>query len=194
MVADDDGEAEADIPVSLDDLMDPDPIPEGLSGPAHDTEDDDESGGGKKIKIIAIAAAISFLVLVGSLFVGREVIIGMWPGSRDIYAMAGLDVTIPGEGLAIRDYTARRETRDGSSFMIIEGKVTNVTDLDRAIPPIRVSLLNPLKKQLMTVVVQPEKAILPAADSITFKAEFENPPATAREMEVTFVDPDNPNQ
>ncbi|MCK4938717.1 MAG: DUF3426 domain-containing protein, partial [Rhodospirillaceae bacterium] len=191
MVADGSGETEADVPVSLDDLMDPEPIPEGLSGPAHETEDDDEDGSGGKLKIIAIAAAVSFLVLVGSLFVGREVIIGMWPGARDIYAMAGLDVTIPGEGLAIRDYTARRETRDGSSFMIIEGKVTNITDLDREIPPIRVSLLNPLKKQLMTIIVYPENSILPAADSITFKAEFENPPATAREMEVTFVDPND---
>ncbi|MDH3335366.1 MAG: DUF3426 domain-containing protein, partial [Rhodospirillaceae bacterium] len=188
----DSDEAPTDEPVSLDDLMDPDPIPEVFTGPELETEDED--GGSNKVKIIAIAGGVAFLLLIASLFVGRELIIGVWPGARDIYAVAGLDVSIPGEGLSIRDYTARRETRDGSSFMIIEGKITNITDLDRMVPPIKVSLLSPLKKQLMTVIVQPEKEMLSAADTITFRAEFENPPATAREMEVTFIDPNKPDQ
>ena len=57
------------------------------------------------------------------------------------------------------------------------------------VPLIRVSLYNSDDKEVQSVVVTPTKAELKPKATVGFKARLEDPPASARRLEVTFTRP-----
>lgn len=199
-----DGDKAETIHIEVEDLPEAEPIPEVFTGPAPRRKDDDdeipvgrprfkqpqpEKKGGA-LKIVLVLFALLFIGAAGFIFLGKNIIIGMYPPAKDLYVQYGLYTPEPGEGLNPQDIKPARDVRNGIDYLIVEGKIVNITDQAIAVPPLRVSLTNPDGKVVASQIMELGKAELQAGESYPFKAEFENPPGTARQMTVDFVGPD----
>ena len=176
-----------DGPIDPDSIPDPEPIPESLSAPQ--TSGDDAEPGNRGKLIIIGAAALVVVLLGAGLFFGRGLIVSMWPGANNIFSMIGLSADTLGAGLDIRNVKSERETKDDVDILVVRGIVANVGEEPRMVPLIRVSLYNSDDKEVQSVVVTPTKAELKPKATVGFKARLEDPPASARRLEVTFSRP-----
>lgn len=193
----DDDEAET-IEVE-DDEDELDAIPEGLTTPLLD--DDDEIPVGRPhfkkppvekkkpiAMIIGIIFAVLFIGVAGGGIALKDTIIEAMPMAKDYYVMAGLHTVEPGEGLSHEDVKPRRDVRNGVDFLIIEGNVINIAEGPLAVPMLKVELTNTEGKAIRTSITELPKTQLEPGDKIPFKVEFENPPGTARSMTLGFAD------
>jgi len=144
-----------------------------------------EEKGGGFVKFLMVS-----LLLIGGLvagvYFGKDYIVDFYPDAEEYYAMAGLGGDAPGAGLDIRNVRSDRSNADGKDVLAVWGSVINVTDQDRMVPQIRVSLYDARNEEVQFMVVQPAKPKLGASENIGFKAEIEDPVPTARRLEVTF--------
>ena len=181
---------DADEEVDLEDIPDPEPIPQVFS-PDHDgfIDEDDLKKGGKS-KVIGIAAAgVVVIVLGAGAFFGRSLIVDLWPGAADIYSMVGLGGEELGAGLDIRDVKSSREVEGGVDVLVVRGVVANVTEEDRMVPMIRIALYDSAGEEVQHVIAPPLKNRLQPGVTIGFSAKLPEPSALARRLEVTFSEP-----
>jgi len=181
--SDDDEEPPIDDP---DTIPEPEPIPQVLSAEDDGSIDDlDEKKGGKG-KIIGIAAAVLIIALGAGVFFGKSFIVGLWPGAVDIYAMVGLGGDELGAGLDIRNVKSSREVDGGVDVLVVRGVVANISEEDRQVPMIRVSLFDGGGEEIQHVVAAPVKSRLPGGATVGFRAQLAEPSPLARRLEVTF--------
>ncbi|HJO96445.1 MAG TPA: DUF3426 domain-containing protein, partial [Rhodospirillales bacterium] len=87
----------------------------------------------------------------------------------------------------IRNVKSERLKEQGADVLVVRGMIVNISDEPRAVPLIRVVLLDASEEEVQMSTVKPGKAEIPAGDNIGFRARLENPAATARRLEVTFT-------
>lgn len=83
----------------------------------------------------------SFLTLA-VVFMAKSPIVHRWPQTVLLYKTLGFDVKAPGEGLRLSEVTAEKRVDNQSKTLVVEGKMTNMTDHDIAYPPLHVVLKN----------------------------------------------------
>jgi hypothetical protein len=179
------GDEESEDVLDPDDLPEPEPIPEVFTP---SDAGDDEAEGGRRGLVIAAAGVGVVAVLVAGLFFARLQIAALVPGVASVYAMVGLSVDTLGAGLDIRNVTSKRSTEQGTDVLVVRGIITNISDESRAVPLIRVVLLDAGEEEVQALTVKPVETEIPAGDDIGFRARLENPPGTARRLEVTFTE------
>lgn len=181
---------DADEEVDLEDIPDPEPIPQVFSPDDDDSIDDDKLKKGGKGKVIGIAAAVVVVIVLGAgAFFGRSLIVDLWPGAADIYSMVGLGGEELGAGLDIRDVKSSREVEGGVDVLVVRGVVANVTEEDRMVPMIRIALYDSAGEEVQHVIAPPLKNRLQPGATIGFSAKLPEPSALARRLEVTFSEP-----
>ena len=181
---------DADEEVDLEDIPDPEPIPQVFSPDHDDSIDDDDLKKGGKSKVIGIAAAVVVVIVLGAgAFFGRSLIVDLWPGAADIYSMVGLGGEELGAGLDIRDVKSSREVEGGVDVLVVRGVVANVTEEDRMVPMIRIALYDSAGEEVQHVIAPPLKNRLQPGVTIGFSAKLPEPSALARRLEVTFSEP-----
>ena len=188
----------------LEDGEEGEPIPEALTAPLLRDDDDEIPVGrprfqqpqpetkGRGLMIFLILLGVTLLGVVGFAFLAKDTVFSLYPPAKQMYIDFGLYEPAPGEGLAIpqNEIKPTRDLRGGVEFLFVEGKVINITDKPVAVPPLRVSLTNNDGKVVASEVLELNKAELEPGETLSYKAEFESPPGTARSMTVDFVDPD----
>ncbi len=182
--------------IQPEDIPDPDPIPEAFA------IDDDEIPIGRprfhrpqqkstgKLKIALFSIVGLFVALSLVIVLAKGMVMKYVPASKSLYVLSGLYTPDPGEGLVPQDITPTRDVRGGVEYLIITGKIVNITKQPIVVPPLKVSLTTPQNKVLAHTVMKLSKDVLKAGGSIAFKAEFKNPPGTARQMTVKFISPE----
>ena len=101
--------------------------------------------------------------------------------------MIGLSGDTLGAGLDIRNVKSERETKDDVDILVVRGIIINVAGEPRMVPLIRVSLYNSDNEEVQSLIVKPAKPELKPKATAGFRARLEDPPASARRLEVTFT-------
>ena len=191
----DDDEAET-IEVEDDEM---EPIPDGLSEPMPRHDDDEIPVGRPRFKkpppekkkpvalIVAIVFAVLFIGTALTAFLAKDAIIKAIPMTKDYYVMAGIHKPEAGEGLAHQNVVGRRDVRNAIDYLIVEGVVANVVEEPVHVPLLKVALTNLKGEEVVIQTQELAKTQLEPGETISFKVEFENPPATARSMALSFV-------
>ena len=193
LMGESDAEDDEDGYDSLDDIPDPEPIPESLMSydsdddDEDDDEDDDDEGGRPIGLIIGIVFLVMLVGILAGGFFARGMIQEMVPQTKGLYKAIGLAEDL-GTGLAIEDVRSERGTEGEIDVLIITGTVANISDMPRDVPLIRVSLYNGDGEEVQFLNVTPEPANIPPGEKIDFKGTVMDPAATARRMEVTFTE------
>lgn len=147
------------------------------------------AGGGRAGKRRLPVGWIAFGVVAAGLAVGgvlaRDAIVGAWPPSARLYDLVGLAVDPPGAGLKLQGVRSEHRVENGSALLIVEGRIVNDSDRERAVPKLRAVTLDAEKKPLKTWTIEPsQNGLLPGEVAIFQSAEPD--PGAAAEVMITF--------
>ena len=166
-----------------DQIADPPPIPAQL------IRADDTDPQGKK----GVIGWLVLLVLLGGLggagYVFSDKIIQMVPLSAKLFEAVGAHVPYAGEGLDLRELPAERRDEDGIDVLVISAEVSNISDVDRNLPVVRVELLDPLDRVVQRKDIRAEVMVMTPGETLTVQTKIRNPNPNATQLSITFIDP-----
>ena len=174
-----------------EDLPEPEPIPGVFTAPESVPEGQESKRGLGMIISLAAVLVLVPTVLGAGLFFGRAQVVDLWSGAAPLYAMIGFPVETLGAGLEFRNVKSERLFEKGVDMLVVGGRISNISDEPRDVPLIRVALIDVSDQEVQSLVLPPDKDRIPAGESIRFRAQLENPPGTARGLEVTFTEGDS---
>ncbi len=192
------GEPEAAIDIDdIDDIPDPDPLPDSLTSDLSDEPDmprrrrRGKKSAEPKKKSKALMVIIMLLVIIGAMLGGlyflRPLVLQYVPALAPVYDMIGVSSEKLGDGLAIEDINYQRVTNGGVDFLIVTGNISNVSASALDIPLIQAVLSNADGEQIQLVVQEPPQSVIEPQDLISFKIEVEEPSPLARRVNVSFA-------
>lgn len=140
----------------------------------------------RRLVMIAAAAATTAVLCLAALLALQTPITRAIPGMAVVYNWAGLAPPPPGADLDIAEVSSSREWAGGDDVLIISGSVTNTAADARALPPLRVTLFDAANRQVQESIVEAEKPVLAAKETVHFSVRIVSPASTARRMVVSF--------
>jgi hypothetical protein len=111
--------------------------------------------------------------------------LGLLPASQKAYAGLGLPVS----SLTIEKVHAEPAFQGGRPVLSVTGQLRNLRDDAAEAPALRVSLLDRFGKAVATKVARPIDAAVPAHAVRYFAITLVDPPASIRDLQVTFEPP-----
>lgn len=162
------------------------PIPEGSGIPVVHAES--KSPVSKKGVAGALAALLVFILLSGLIVILREPVARAWPPSALLYEMAGLPISVPGEGLVFDQVKAvATPDAEGHYTLTISGTILNLRDQDAVLPKIQASLVHDgaAGAEGWPVIVEAHK--IKGEETMPFTASFEGLPDDVDEVNIRFV-------
>lgn len=117
------------------------PIPEGSNVPAMQG-DSHKQGKNSGATGAILAALVLFTLLSGVVFVMRAPLVQAWPPLAYVFDLAGLPVTVPGEGLIFDQMKAHAvPDENGKYTLTLSGNIINLKARDATLPKIKARLI-----------------------------------------------------
>ncbi len=135
--------------------------------------------------LVGWLVGVLVVLIVASAVIGRNEIVAGFPASATIYHKLGLPVAVR-LGLQFEGITSKRIQEGGVAVLVVEGEVVNVSDQNRAVPPIRITLLDGGGRRLQQELFRAQAAELKAGSKTSFSGRLVNPAEQARNFSVTF--------
>lgn len=172
------GEKQADI--NLDDDQ-PQPIPDVFAS---------QPSGKKGTGFLWFLLVVLLLGgLGGGGYYYQDKVVEIWPPAHDLMTEAGLRRERPGAGLELRNAgTPERFVHNDTEVLIVRGIIANVSDRERAVPTMRLVLLDKDKNVVQEKLAQPPVTALEPTGTAGFRIILERPDPNAVEVNVLFVD------
>ncbi|HEY6578310.1 MAG TPA: DUF3426 domain-containing protein [Rhizomicrobium sp.] len=131
------------------------------------------------------ALAIMIFLIGWTLYRFRQEIVTLWPQSSSMFATIGVGVNA--HGIAINDWSYRRETENGQVVMVVTGKLVNTSSHELTVPPVRVALTDGNQRELYHWTFHPPQDTLKPGQSLGFSTRLAGPPPGARQVQLGFV-------
>jgi predicted Zn finger-like uncharacterized protein len=125
------------------------------------------------------------VLVAASAVIGRNEIVAAFPASEAVYRTLGLPLTVQ-LGLQFADVTSRRLSEGGIAVLVVEGKIVNLSEQDRTVPPIRMTLLDGGGRQLQEELLEAEHGMLSGGGETSFSGRIVNPADQAQNFSLTF--------
>jgi predicted Zn finger-like uncharacterized protein len=135
--------------------------------------------------LVGWLVGVLILLVAASAVIGRNEIVAGFPASASIYQKLGLPVAFE-LGLKFEGVTSRRLQEGGVAVLVVEGEVVNVSDRNRPVPPIAVSLLDSGERRLQQELFRAADVELEPGAKTSFSGRLVNPAEQARTFSVTF--------
>jgi len=134
-----------------------------------------------------IVLLLVVIAVIAGLIFGREALVAAWPPANRIYASFGFPVDLPGMGLAFRDVTSSRTEENGRSFLLVRGRVANITNAERAVPGVRILLKDEQDQVVQDWSFKTDRASIGPGEAVPFETRVAEPSAQARGLTIEFV-------
>ncbi len=115
-----------------------------------------------------------------------EQIVRFWPQSATLYGLFGKEVNTM--GIDIRNYSYHYEIQDGTTVLVIEGEVVNLTDEPKLLPLFQVSLRDAGQRPILDWVFQTDLRELEPHQASPFVTHTDNPPERAHDIWIGVAD------
>ena len=125
----------------------------------------------------------SFLTLA-IVFAGKNPIVEHWPQMALLYKTIGFDVKAPGEGLRLSEITAEKRVDNQSKTLVVEGKMTNMTEHDIAYPALHVILKNDRNAVTKEWDLKPGVTQIASGDIVPVMLQLNDVPEDGSTVEV----------
>jgi predicted Zn finger-like uncharacterized protein len=135
--------------------------------------------------LVGWLVGVLIVLIVASAVIGRNEIVAGFPASAPIYQKLGLPVT-ERLGLQFEGVTSKRIDERGVAVLVVEGDIVNVSEQDRSVPSIRVTLLDGGGRELQQELFKAKEIRLGAGAKTSFSGRLVNPAEQARNFSVTF--------
>lgn len=129
--------------------------------------------------LILILFAVNIAIIAG-----RHKIVRYLPQTASLFASIGLPVNL--RNLEFDNIKISKETQDGVSILIIEGKIVNTVGSATDVPRLRFAARNASGQEVYTWSMQATRSILGPGESLPFVSRLAAPPADAVDILVRF--------
>ncbi|MBT3629623.1 MAG: DUF3426 domain-containing protein [Rhodospirillaceae bacterium] len=175
----------ADMPKRIDILppdSEPRPIPFGSNLPALVAR----RKRANRLGWIAVAAAIVIIII--AVILARGPIVDVWPPAEKLYTAVGLGADeIDTSELEFQNVVREQMVEGGVPILIIRGQIFNAADSERAIPAIRIGLMDAANTELRHWTFAAEQSELPGESSTDFETRLVSPPEGAVSLRISFA-------
>ena len=135
---------------------------------------------------LAVVAAILIIIIAGVL--ARGTIVDVWPPAEKLYSAVGLgedkvDISL----LKIQNVARENLVEGGVPILVIRGEIYNGAEEERAIPPIRIGLMDAANVELHYWTFASEQSALRADDWTEFETRLIDPPEGASQLRIRFT-------
>jgi|GEM_PF-2162580 len=135
-----------------------------------------------------LAALVVFSMLVVTGFVLKQKIVTLWSPAAAIYELAGLPVHFKGENLIMESLSANvEEDVDGRDYLLLQGRVINLTNEAQAVPKLIARLRNTNGEDGDSWEIEPPLDVLEPGDSFTFKSDYPALPRDTGSVNLTLL-------
>lgn len=137
--------------------------------------------GRKSRWVIIVLALFAFNI---ALIAGRSEVVRHLPQTASLFAAIGLPVNL--RNLEFEEIAISKETQDGVSILIIEGRIVNSSRKAVDVPRLRFAARTATGQEVYTWTMQPPRSLLGPGDSVPFTSRLAAPPANAADILVRF--------
>lgn len=134
---------------------------------------------------------LAFLVFLGSLaaglWFGRPAIIEAIPRAAKLYALVGLGLPQPSDGLILENVHSVRRLVGGEKHLFVQGDVVNNADGPRRVPELLVVFIDTAGRELQAWTFKAQAEELQPGGSTSFQTSTSSPPEGAANLTVDFV-------
>lgn len=120
------------------------------------------------------------------LFFNRAVVVKQAPDLASLFEVIGYEVNL--RGLEFRDLRTFREIEGGAAVLVVEGTIQNIGDAPVAVPAVRLALRGEDQQEIYAWTLVPRAVSLEALASTRFRTRLADPPETAADIQVRFID------
>lgn len=145
----------------------------------------DKARGRGSASLVGWLAGVLVVLVVASAVIGRNEIVAGFPASAVIYQWLGLPITLR-LGLQFEGVVSKRLQEGGIAVLVVEGAIINLSEKQRRVPPIRVTLLDGGGRRLQQELFRAKDGQLDAGGKTRFSGRLLNPAEQARHFSVTF--------
>lgn len=135
--------------------------------------------------LVGWLVGVLVVLILASAIIGRNEIVAGFPATAAIYQKLWLPVTVQ-LGLQFENVVSERLDERGVSILVVEGEIVNVSEQARAVPAVRVSLLDDAGRQLQYELFEAGAPVLQPGAKTSFSGRLVNPAQQARNFSVTF--------
>jgi predicted Zn finger-like uncharacterized protein len=129
-------------------------------------------------------AIVALIVINAALIVRRADVVRWVPQTASLYAAIGLPVNL--RGLDFADVTTKKEIRDGVQVLVVEGMIVSLASHEAEVPRLRFGVRNEAGREIYSWTALPDRKVLPAGETMTFRSLLATPPREGREVVVRF--------
>jgi predicted Zn finger-like uncharacterized protein len=137
------------------------------------------------VSLFGWLAVILIALLGASAVIGRNEIVEAFPATAGLYQKLHLPIALD-HGLEFEQITSTRLQEGGIAVLVVEGAIVNVTHHDRAVPPIRITLLDSRGRELQEELFQAKEQHLEPGAKTSFSGRVVNPAERARNFSISF--------
>ncbi|WP_332711636.1 zinc-ribbon domain-containing protein [Pelagibacterium mangrovi] len=133
-----------------------------------------------------VTIALALVGLVAGAITLRTEIVSAFPQLDGLYRLVGLGTNVV--GLDFTDINTLRTTRDGTSVIIVNAKISNITNQLAYVPSVLVSLLNASGTVIYEWTVTPAARNILPGDVLAIDTQLTAPPQGVTNVRLSFVD------
>jgi predicted Zn finger-like uncharacterized protein len=120
--------------------------------------------------------AVVVIALASGFYYGRAPLVAKIPEMIRLYDLLGLEEEALELGLELRDLKTVRRLIDGEPIVVVEGRIVNLSDRDRQVPPLRASVTDAQEVVLESWTFRADSASLAPGGTTRFETMARNPP------------------
>jgi predicted Zn finger-like uncharacterized protein len=120
------------------------------------------------------------------LFFNRALVVKQAPDLASLFEVIGYEVNL--RGLEFRDLRTFREIEGGAAVLVVEGTIQNIGEAPVAVPAVRLALRGEDQQEIYAWTLVPRAVSLDALASTRFRTRLADPPETAADIQVRFID------
>jgi predicted Zn finger-like uncharacterized protein len=132
--------------------------------------------------LLGVGAVVLLLV---SVVIGRNGIVGKFPATAAMYQSVGLPVD-QDIGLEFKDVTLDWQREGGAFVLVVEGEIVNLSDVNQAIPPVRMAILDSDGRELQHEYFNVDESEIGAGNRVNFSGRMVDPIDQGENFRLTF--------
>ena len=132
--------------------------------------------------LLGVGAVVLLLV---SVVIGRNGIVGKFPATAAVYQSVGLQVD-QDIGLEFKDVTVDWQREGGAFVLVVEGEIVNLSDANQTIPPVRMAILDSEGQELQHEYFDLDENEIQAGRQVNFSGRMVDPIDQGENFRLTF--------
>ncbi|MBB4286008.1 DUF3426 domain-containing protein [Roseospira goensis] len=134
-----------------------------------------------------MAVVVLLAGVTGGLYFLRDSVVGVVPEAETAYRALGIPLSRPGLGLKLENVVPTREIVEDAEVLVVRGFITNVSEIARPVPALRLTLNDADGDMVQQMTAPPPTDTLAPAETTNFRMTLRNRLPEAVAIEVAFT-------